>query len=453
MVGLQAYAYDVNDEGADAVVRAAELTAANVVYLAVSYNDAITTRDPARAPRLLHNPVRTRHADQAFITPDSSRYPSGLIPPVSPEADLDGDRAYAALRSAADRHRLAVVPWFLLLSQRVAMESQACSVVNPRGDAVAGWLCPSQTAVRAFARALATDIVERYQPPAIFLDGARFPEPRPGRIVDGLGCFCDACLRQGKERGIDMEAVRARLLDLVALVEQRPDEFASATRELFSSGFRTIRALAMRHELLGWLRMRQAAVETIVTDVREAVAGRAELWLDVWPPSYGWLLGQDLAALAASAVWTRPFTYHRWGGGADIPGLIGSVSNDPAVQEQLYDAFRHFFRFPGPAGYGEFLDRGLDPAFITEETAFTAALLAGRSRPVAGLQLWQMGPEGVRTALENAVAADPAGVILHCYGWSSEAEMRAAGDWLRDRADLRAGHTDSSAVRAPAART
>lgn len=433
MVGLQAYPYDVHDEGPDAVLEAAKLAAANVIFLCVSYNDLITTQDPLRAPRLLHNPMRERHGDHAFLRPTASRYPAGLIPPIGADAALDGGEAYRALRPAAGRDGVAVVPWLLLLSQRVAMQAPGQSVVNVRGDLVPGWLCPNRPGTIEFVRALTDDLVTQLAPPALFLDGARFPEPRPGRLADGLACFCDDCYGAAGEAGIDLDVVRSELVGLIDGVERNPEGIAREVVRACHSGFRAVRAGASRVSLLGWLRFRQESVERVVRAAYEVVKGRTELWLDVWPPTYGWLLGQDLTRLAGYSQWTRPFTYHRWGGGADIPGLIGSLDNSPSTQQAMYEAFRAFFQFPGPDTFAEFLQRGLDPAFITEETAFLAELLGDRSRPVAGLQIWDVGRAGVGEALECAIAAKPRGVILHCYGWATYEELAAAGDWLRER--------------------
>jgi hypothetical protein len=104
------------------------------------------------------------------------------------------------------------------------------------------------------------------------------------------------------------------------------------------------------------------------------------------------------------------------------------------VLQQLYDVYLAFFGFAGPSDYDQFVRRGLDPKWVTQETALAGRLLGGRSKLAAGLQLWQMGPAGVRDALDHALAASPDGVILHCYGWSTRDELQAAGDWLREHA-------------------
>jgi len=67
LIGLQVYAYDVNDEGADAVVNAALQIGASVIFVAVSYLDHITTTKKGRAPTLQHNPHRQKHSIEAQL--------------------------------------------------------------------------------------------------------------------------------------------------------------------------------------------------------------------------------------------------------------------------------------------------------------------------------------------------------------------------------------------------
>jgi hypothetical protein len=107
------------------------------------------------------------------------------------------------------------------------------------------------------------------------------------------------------------------------------------------------------------------------------------------------------------------------------------MSSDAVTQQILYEGFLEFFGFIGPEQYGDFLAEGLPPRFITDETRFLIEMLDGRSRSAAGLQIWQMGRDGVEEALTHAREARPDGVILHCYGWATMEEIAAAGDWIR----------------------
>jgi hypothetical protein len=199
-----------------------------------------------------------------------------------------------------------------------------------------------------------------------------------------------------------------------------------------TTGFSMLRTVAAHPEVLDWLEFRHRAIDRLVAAVARRIAGKTEIWLDVWPPSYGWVLGQDLARLARYGPWTKPFTYHRWGGGADMPRILGELSDDPAVQQRLYEIFLGFFGFAGPSQFGEFKQRGLDPTWVTTETELAGKLLKGRSKLASGLQLWQMVEKGAREALDHALVAKPDGVFFHCFGWATNEEFRAAGDWLRE---------------------
>lgn len=433
LIGLQVYAYDVNDEGADAVVNAALQIGAGIIFVAVSYLDHITTTKKDRAPALQHNPHRQKHGIEAYIHPTADRYPPGLVPPVGDDPGLDGDAAYESLKQAAEPYGITVIPWVLFLSQRVAEHVQETQVVNAAGDFIKGWLCPSRPNTIRFVQGLVEDIIEKHHPPAIFIDGVRFPEPGPHGLIDFCSCFCDSCYAEAKARGIDLEIVRRSLIRQVDALKKNPKEFAEEMVANLSSGFGMLRMMAAQSSILDWLRFRHSMIERIIATIKKKADGRTDLWLDVWPPSYGWLLGQDLSLMAPYAQLARPFTYHRLGGGADIPGLIGSISPDHDIQQALYRFFQAFFNFPGPSTFEEFLEGGLDPEFITVESVLTKEMLAGRSKMLAGLQIWHVGKDGVCSALEHAHKAETDGVIIHCYGWATSDEISAAGQWFKDR--------------------
>jgi len=433
LIGLQVYAYDVNDEGADAVVNAALQIGAGIIFVAVSYLDHITTTKKGRAPTLQHNPHRQKHGIEAYIHPTADRYPPRLVPPVGDDPGLDGDAAYESLKQAAEPYGITVIPWVLFLSQRVAEHVQETQVVNAAGDFIKGWLCPSRPDTIRFVQGLVEDIIEKHHPPAIFIDGVRFPEPGPHGLIDFCSCFCDSCYAEAKARGIDLEIARRSLIRQVEALKKNPKAFVEEALVNLSSGFGMLRKIATQSSILDWLRFRHSMIERLIATIKQTANGRTELWLDVWPPSYGWLLGQDLSLMAPYAQVTRPFTYHRLGGGADIPGLIGSISPNHDIQQALYRLFQAFFNFPGPSTFEEFLERGLDPEFITVESVLTKEMLAGHSKMLAGLQIWHVGKDGVRSALEYACRAEPNGVVIHCYGWATSDEISAAGQWFKDR--------------------
>jgi len=424
---MQLYAYDVVEEGAGAILEGASLLGAEVLLPAVSYCDSDIEIAPGRGGELRHNRTRRVHHHEALFPPGVADYPLEL-PPTAPRApESDGGAALAQLLDAARERGRTVVPWLTLLTPPVAYERPESCVVNPYGERVPGWLCPSRCETLAYVCAVIADVLAASRPPAVFIDRIRFPEWGPRGLADACGCFCEACRDAARVDALDLVDVRRRLLDWLARVSDDPDGVAEAIQHRFSSGLRTVRSAGSALPL-EWLAFRQRAVERLAAAVYGVARTRgAEVWLDVWPPSYGWLLGQDLARLAPYGSVAKPFTYHTWGGGADVASFIASISDDPAVRQRWYEAHRAFFAFPGPSTFEEYVEEGLFPAFITEELVLAREMLAGRCRLAAGLQTWGLGPGGAQTAVDHARRADPDGIFFHCFGWATWDELAEAG--------------------------
>jgi hypothetical protein len=451
VIGLQTYSYDIEDEGPEVVVEHALLAAADVLLpQIVSEPNLVAAPDevPDSASqvevrlgpggRLPHNPRRDYHRTDggANFEPEPKLYPQGLVPRRSAEMQ-DAETALKDLQGQASTAGVRVVPWVILLNQAIAYESPEHCVVNVFGDVVNGWLCPNHPDTAAFVKGLLEDVIDRFGPEAVFIDRIRFPEWGERGLVDVCTCFCSRCERQARAEGVELGEARDELVNVLGALADDPAGVSTSAEIAFASGLRGIRFAAAHPALAQWLVFRQRAIERLVTMATSVTNARGvRLWLDVWPPSYGWLLGQDLARLTRYAEWTKPFTYHRVAGGANIAEFIAMSSSDESDQEMLYRAYRALFRFPGPDSFREFARSGLHPAFITEETQFAAHLLGAHSKLAAGLQLWQMGPDGVREALEHAALAHPDGVFFHCHGWATLDELEAAGNWLKEN-DIR----------------
>lgn len=429
LVGLQLFPYDIVDEGIDNVLEGASHSAATVLLPALTY---VREQQPVPSGQLPHNPVRRTHQTDGgvYFSPDLGRYPDKLVPRVSDDAS-GAYRAVEMLNAKAVDRGIKVVPWLSLLNGRIAEAAEAC-VVNARGDNVVGWLCPRRPENIAYVQALVSDIVEQFEPSAIFIDRFRYPEWGPRGAVDACACFCDICQREAIDSGIDVAAARTLLLEVLKVLETDPACASNAALNTAASSLRAVSWFAQRIPLLEWLVFRQEAIEQITRAAKDA-AGGAEIWLDVWPPSYGWLLGQDLRRLAPYGSWTKPFTYHRLAGGANIANLIAGLAFDEVTREEFYSAFLAFFGFSGPSRFRDFASEGLDPKFVTSEIDLARQLAADRSKVAAGVQIWQVGSEGVRSALDHALAARPDGYIFYCYGWATLEELTAAGDWLREK--------------------
>lgn len=430
-IGIQLFPYDIADQGAEDVLRRAAIAGVETVLPAVNY---IREDQPVPTGELPHNPVRKRHISDGgvYFEPRSSQYPKDLLPPVTAEIDNAGDSLLALLKEA-DRTGVEFVPWLSLLNGAVADRVGDATVINAEGQPVKGWLCPSSPLSQAYVRGLIEDTLALLGPRPIFIDRIRYPEWGANGLDDALTCFCPDCARAAEEAGIDVEAVRSALSAGRAwLASAAIDELPSPQLKLLASGASWLRVVAARGEVVKWLRFRQDQVERMVgIAADEAARHGGSLWLDVWPPSYGWLLGQDLSRMGPFGAWVKPFTYHRLAGGADIAGFISSLAENDNGKQRMYEAYLRFFGFPGPRDFEEFADRGLDPEFVTQETALAKKMIGGQSALAAGLQLWRVGPEGARTAVERALLAEPEGIFFFCYGWATEDEMAAAREAIK----------------------
>jgi hypothetical protein len=430
---MQAYSYDVIDEGPDQVVAGTRLAGCNTIVLMVSANEG---QLPAATP---HNPHRQSFWGEAYFRPTTARYPERLIPAVSGAPQSDADVALPALQKVAEAADILTVPWMQILRTPVGAD-QRNSTVNALGEVVSDWLCPNGPDTLDFTGALCVDCVERFRSPALFIDKIRFPSHGgggPRSIVDAMTCFCDGCFDRAKAERVDLEKARHTLLGWLDTLKNDPTAAVGMLSDLASSAIRGVRAAIEAPEIVDLLRFRHRTVTRLVQRVRAAIPGHTVLWLDTWQPTEAWILGQDLHELAAYATWIKPFFYHQivtW----SVPGLIRSISSDTLQQQTLYESYLNLLGYEGPSDFPTFAKQGLSAASITSEMARAKALLGGRANLAAGVGIWACGPDIVREALTRAAAAKPNGVWMHCFSWATMDEIAAAGDWLRqhDRASL-----------------
>ncbi len=423
---LQAFSFDVIEEGAENVAAGARLAGCNTIVLMVSENEIA----PVKLP---HNPHRQDNWGEAYFRPTPGRYPRGLVPSVSGEPQSDADAAFPALRKAADEVGVRIVPWMQIM-RTPAGAHERNRTRNVKGEIVGEWLCPNGPDTLDFAGALCADCAERFEAPALYIDRIRFPSlgtGGKGSIEEALACFCDGCFDVARQEGVDLEGARRVLLDWLGLIEREPAAAGELAREVAGAAIRGVRAASEQGKVIDLLRFRHRTIERLVARCRQSIPAATELWLDTWQPTEGWLLGQDLQALSHYAAWVKPFFYHQivtW----TVPGVIQSLSDDADVRQTWYEAYLRFLGYEGPRDFPTFAQFGLSPRSITTEMLQAKTLLGGRARLAAGVGIWVCGPEGVRVALEHAAAAKPDGVWMHSYSWATMEELAAAGDWLRE---------------------
>jgi hypothetical protein len=314
---MLAFATDLNDEGLDVVLgNVQERAGVAGLTMAVAYHDA---RD-----LFPHNPVhkvRYLEGGVVFFRPDESRYEGLQLQPHVAELARTVD-PLGELCAAAGERGMDVNAWVVFLhSDRLGFTHPGCSTQNAFGDRYLTDLCPSNPEVRAYARALASDVAH-YEVSTIFAESLHFHGLTHGyhheRYFEELGtvgtyllglCFCTHCLAAARLAGVDAEMVHRFVRDEL---ERRfaGDGSSDGSEELT----RDLLAAFEVEQLLGYL---DARVETVTSLAAEVSAAAGEdtsvAFLDLSgaekgfatghpagdaAPTIGWQVGIDVASLA-----------------------------------------------------------------------------------------------------------------------------------------------------------
>src|ERR671933_238846 len=215
------FATDLHDEGLDVVLGNVQQRAGvDGLTLAVAYHDA-----PDLFP---HNPlhkVRYLEGGAVFFRPDESRYEDLQLQPHVAELARTVD-PLDDLCTAAGERGMDVNAWVVFLhNDRLGFAHPECSTQNAFGDRYLTDLCPSNPEVRAYARALASDVA-RYRVSTIFAESLHFHGLTHGyhheRYFEELGpigiyllgvCFCTHCLAAARRAEVDVETVHRSVRD------------------------------------------------------------------------------------------------------------------------------------------------------------------------------------------------------------------------------------------------
>src|ERR671917_648471 len=279
---MLAFATDLRDEGMATVLDNVQNRAGvDGLTMAVAYHDA---RDI-----FPHNPVRkVRYLEggAVFFPPDTARY-EGLQPLVS-ELARSGD-PLGELCEAAGERGLRVNAWAVFLhNDRLGFVHPECATQNAFGDRYLTDLCPSNPEIRAYARALASDVA-RYEVSTIFAESLHFHGLGHGyhheRYFEELGtvgtyllglCFCAHCLEAANHAGVDAESVHHTVRDeLRRRLSAEPDEerLGELTRDALDP--------FGGEQLLGYLEARTQSVTSLADEVSVAAGEKSVVFLDL----------------------------------------------------------------------------------------------------------------------------------------------------------------------------
>lgn len=287
--------------------------------------DGITTAFAYHAARDVfpHNPRRKVHLHERgeyFFPPDTSLYKGLRIQPSVNPGALAHDVLAETCRQAAARD-LRVRAWTVFLHADRPGDYPDCVTQNAFGDPYEADFCPANPDVRAYVRALVSD-VSRYDIATILAESLHyhglehgyhheryFIEPGArARYLLGL-CFCRHCLDRAAQTGIDGARVQA------AAREEVERAFAGKHVAAAADVERDDLAELAGGELDAYLDVRADTVTTLVAEASQIAADRGKrlVFLELSgavkgyatgrptgapAPEIGWRLGVDLARIA-----------------------------------------------------------------------------------------------------------------------------------------------------------
>jgi hypothetical protein len=316
------FAQDLHDEGIDPVLDRLQGAGLNGAIMAAAYHHA---RDV-----FPHNPqhkVIYLEGGAVFFHPDPGRYGGTRLQPHVAALAREAD-PLATLVETAARRSMRVGGWVVFLhNSRLAFQHPDCAPVNAFGDPLLNSLCPAHPEVRAFARALGSDVA-RYHLHTIQLEALSYMPFDHGyhhersfirlspnvRFLLGL-CFCTHCLAAARAAGVDGERVRERVraaagavFDSAANETQEPDVEERALRADCDG------------ELGRFLDVRQTVVTSLVEEVVAAIHAESPetraVFLDPSGATLGYATGRPATERSAASI--------AWRDGVDLAVVAGA---------------------------------------------------------------------------------------------------------------------------------
>ena len=369
--GLYAYPWDVALDGADRVLEDLHQIGANTLTLAASYHDGRFIRPHGNGPR-----VHELTDGTVYFRPDMAAY--GTIKPiVNPQ--VDSADIFAELSKQSE---VPLVAWTVCLHNTALGQRHPEFVCrNAFGDPYSHSLDPAYPEVRAYVRALASDIAQTgvtgilletpgYQPYAHgrHHEFALLPQnPWMERLL-GLS-FSDGVIAGAEAAGIPAVRLRDQVHDWLNgyfASDIAPD--AAAATEWFLAD------VICDPEWAAFLHWRCQLVTDLIAEIRDLLP--SAVWLGVIPtvqrPSAAsWVEGSDLRALAQAC---------------DVLEIPAYYPTAEQIDADLADVRR---RVGGSARLHAILRP--DTPDLRSEGAVRTAAAAARSHGVAGLAYYNYG--------------------------------------------------------------
>lgn len=411
MSGIQLHPHDILDEGMPQIMSYIRKLQ-DIKYVFPEVN-TIFERNPYPVGKLPRNPVHevvygtgTMHA----ILPSYKE--SGLDQRREPGLSTKHD-PLMIIKEAMQDEEIEVIPWLNILNghfEGPLLENNL--VTDFQGQAIAHWLCPNAPDVIDFWEKTFVHLYERYGFASYMIDRIRYPD-WAGQEVNPKGlltCFCSHCQKKMADQNLDVETIKHELQAWVSLLKDKRFNDAVSYAE-------------HNPTLQAWIAFRQESVsgfvERLIDRVRK-VNPDFTIWLDLWPPAYSWMLGQDYSKLTKLSPALKHFPYHKLGGGADVQGLIHHLAASEQEQEEAFQAFKRFFNLPYDLSYATFKQEGFPIQFVADQNNIVRAQSAPGTRIFSGIQMWNLTPHNLIQAIQAGESSAADDLLYYCYGWATD---------------------------------
>lgn len=417
MAGIHVHPHDIVDEGSTTILDLIRKMG-DVQYIFPQVN-TIFERNPYPSGVLPHNSVREHVTGEGTLhvhlnLGDNSKLYQKVDASIGQGADPLQDIIQAAKGSS-----YRIIPWINVLNGDFQDPANNNNVIDYQGRPVDHWLCPNGPDVVPMWISYILKIAERYGSETFLIDRIRFPD-WAGKEVSPrnlFSCFCPHCLAGMEQAGIDVDRLKSLMSGAGKLLsDQHYDQAVEQLKE--SRAFHAF--LSFRQNSVS------AMVENLVAALRQSNPA-VELWIDLWPPSYAWLLGQDYSRLTKASSTLKHFPYHKLGGGADVQGLINYFAPTQEQREEAFRAFLKFFDMEYSLSYEQFCEKGFPIVFVQQENQKVRAQSQPETFIYSGVQMWNLTSDELVEAIEAARDSEADDLLYYCYGWADLDLMRTVG--------------------------
>lgn len=423
MAGIHIHPHDIVDEGISNILD--HLDKMKEIRFLFPQANSIFERNPYPAGRLPHNPVH--EYVQGLGTLHLQLDPQELYKRLYQKVDssITENKLDPMMSMKKLDAKYTVVPWFNLLNGDFSGDMEQNGVVDFRGNPVPYWLCPNGLDVIPMWTSILLATERQYDYSMFMIDRIRYPD-WAGKKVNPSGifsCFCQRCQQKMSEKGIDVSKLMDEMKVIVTYLHHHQ----------FDRVVKSFRDSSLLHQ---WITFRQDSVahfvEKLLASVQEH-SKRMKFWLDLWPPSYAWFLGQDYRRLTQTAPLLKHFPYHKLGGGADVQGLIEYFADCPDQQEAAFQSFLKLFQLDYTLTYQNFKEKGYPLHFVRNENNIARRLSQPGTQIYSGIQMWNISTEDLLEAVEEAKMSDADQLIYYCYGWAEIKHFEAIGGHSKEQ--------------------